>query len=123
MKKLLLSLVALVATVNLSAKDEDEGGWMKNFTPVANAADLKGVHVAQAGDGSVYVSSSQNAEFTFGTSTVSASDLTGAIIVKYDKDGNEQWTTRMSGAATITTMNAAEDGTLYVAGTLSLIHI
>ncbi len=119
MKKLLLSLVALVAAVNLSAKDEDEGGWMKNFTPVADAADLKGVHVAQAGDGSVYVSSSQNAEFTFGTSTVSASDLTGAIIVKYDKDGNEQWTTRMSGAATITTMNAAEDGTLYVAGTFT----
>lgn len=119
MKKLLLSLVALVAAVNLSAKDEDEGGWMKSFTPVADAADLKGVHVAQAGDGSVYVSSSQNAEFTFGNSTVSASDLTGAIIVKYDKDGNEQWTTRMSGAATITTMNAAEDGTLYVAGTFT----
>lgn len=119
MKKLLLSLVAILAAVNLSAKDEDEGGWMKNFTPVADAADLKGVHVAQAGDGSVYVSSSQNAEFTFGTSTVSASDLTGAIIVKYDKDGNEQWTTRMSGAATITTMNAAEDGTLYVAGTFT----
>lgn len=119
MKKLLLSLVALVAAVNLSAKEEEDGGWMKNFTPVADAADLKGVHVAQAGDGSVYASSSQNAEFTFGDKTVSASDMTGAIIVKYDKDGNEQWTTRMSGAATITTMNAAEDGTLYVAGTFT----
>ena len=53
MKKILLMLVALVATVTLSAKDGEEmEGWQKSFTPVANADDLAGIHTAVAGDGS-----------------------------------------------------------------------
>ena len=57
MKKILLMLVALVATVTISAKDGEEmEGWQKSFTPVANADDLAGIHTAVAGDGSVYAS-------------------------------------------------------------------
>lgn len=118
MKKLLLSLVALVATVSLYADDIQP--WQKSFTPVADANDLAGVHVAQASDGSVYVSSTQNAAFTFGSTEVSAAEVTGAVIVKYNKNGEEQWATVISGAATITAMDVLQDnGALYVAGTFT----
>lgn len=117
MKKLLLSLVALVATVSMYA--DDVKPWQKSFTPVADAKDLAGVHVAQSPDGSVYVSSTQDAEFPFAGGTVPSAEITGAVIVKYGVDGTEQWATVLEGAATITAMDVAPNGTLYVAGTFT----
>ncbi len=61
MKKFLLMLVAFVATMSAFAQNDNDldikKGWAAAFKPVAEADDLNGVHVAQAGDGSVYVSS------------------------------------------------------------------
>lgn len=39
--------------------------------------------------------------------------------MKYDKDGSEQWSTPLWGAATVTSMVADADGTLYVVGSFS----
>ncbi len=54
-------LVAFVATMSAFAQNDNDldikKGWAAAFKPVAEADDLNGVHVAQAGDGSVYVSS------------------------------------------------------------------
>ena len=92
MKKILLMLVALVATVTLSAKDGEEmEGWQKSFTPVANADDLAGIHTAVAGDGSVYASTTYNQTFSFaGKPVTDPEGLLSSCVVKYDAQGNEQ---------------------------------
>jgi hypothetical protein len=40
-------------------------GWISEFTPVSDAAELKGVHTTTTADGMVYVSSTYNQMFTF----------------------------------------------------------
>jgi hypothetical protein len=120
MKKLLLMLVALVATVTISAKEGEEmEGWQKSFTPVSDSKELAGIHTAVAGDGSVYASSTYNQDFQFAEKTVAADPdgQTYSCIVKYDKDGNEKWAVTLAGSCTIHAMTADEDGTLYIAGT------
>jgi hypothetical protein len=114
MKKILLVLVAVVATVTASA---DEKTWHKNFSPVALQKDLKGVHTAVAGDGSVYASSTYNQAFTAGDITVADPEgLTSSCILKFDKDGNAKWVVTLLGKCEISAMTADTDGTLYVAG-------
>ena len=121
MKKLLLMLVAFVATMSAFAQNDNDldikKGWAAAFKPVAEADDLNGVHVAQAGDGSVYVSSKQNVSFNFAGKAVAQPEVAkSSVIVKYDKDGKEQWAITFDGDATVTAMVADEDGTLYAAG-------
>lgn len=118
MKKILLMLVALVATVTISAKDGEEmEGWQKSFTPVTSADDLAGIHTAVAGDGSVYASTTYNQAFTVGNITVADPDgLTSSCIVKFDNDGNALWAVTLYGKCKIYAMTADADGTLYVAG-------
>lgn len=117
MKKILLVLVAFLATVPVSAQNE---GWQKSFAPVANADDLAGVHTAVAGDGSVYTSSTYNQAFTVGDITVADPEgLTSSCILKFDKDGNAKWVVTLAGKCKIYAMTADADGTLYVAGSSS----
>ncbi len=121
MKKFLLMLVAFVATMSAFAQNDNDldikKGWAAAFKPVAEADDLNGVHVAQAGDGSVYVSSKQNVSFNFAGKAVAQPEVAkSSVIVKYDKDGKEQWAITFDGDATVTAMVADEDGTLYAAG-------
>ena len=119
MKKILLMMVALVATVTLYAEGKDEGmeGWISTFSPVTDKAELVGLHTAVAGDGSVYASSTYNKSFTFAEKAVTDPEgLTSSCIVKFDKDGNEKWAISLVGACTIQAMTADADGTLYVAG-------
>ena len=121
MKKILLMLVAFVATMSAFAQNDNDldikKGWSAAFKPVAEADDLNGVHVAQAGDGSVYVSSKQNVSFNFAGKAVAQPEVAkSSVIVKYDKDGKEQWAITFDGDATVTAMVADEDGTLYAAG-------
>ena len=124
-KMLLLWLMALVATTTAFAgeKDDDEGGmgkWAKSYAPVADGEDMGAIRLAQGGEGSVYVSSKWNTAFTFGEVNVPAPEIaTSSAILKYDKDGNERWGIALSGAANVTCMTAAEDGTLYAAGYFS----
>ena len=72
MKKLLLMLVAFVATMSASAQafitGDDmkvENGWAATFTPVADDDEINAADVAQAADGSVYVASTFTKSFTF----------------------------------------------------------
>ena len=88
MKKILLMMVALVATVSISAQDDE--GWSKSFAPVSDKAELGGLTTAVAGDGSVYASSTYNQAFTFaGKAVTDPEGLTSSCIVKYDKSGAE----------------------------------
>ena len=121
MKKILLMLVALVATVTISAKDGEEmEGWQKSFTPVANADDLAGIHTAVAGDGSVYASTTYSQAFQFaGKAVTDPEGLLSSCVVKYDAQGNEQWAVSLVGKCKIYAMTADTDGTLYVAGSSS----
>lgn len=117
MKKILLMMVAFVATMSAFAQEEVEGGWMKSFTPVAESNTPTPV-VAQAGDGSVYVASQRSVAFTFASKEVPAPEIEGSgVILKYDKEGNEAWAVTLDGAVNVTAMTADKDGTLYVAGT------
>ncbi len=117
MKKVLLMLVALVATVTVSA-DAEKDGWTKSFAPVKDQADLAGLHTAVAGDGSVYASSTFDQNFQFAEKTVAADadGMLSSCIVKYDKEGAEQWAITLMGNCQIYAMVADADGTLYVAG-------
>jgi len=116
MKKLLLMLVAVMATMPTFANAEDEG-WTKSFTPVADKSDLAGVHTAVAADGSVYVSSTYDQAFTFAEKSITDPDgLLSSCIVKYDAEGNEKWAVSLVGACKIYAMTADTDGTLYIAG-------
>ena len=115
MKKLLLMLVACFVAVNVSAQDDE--GWSKSFAPVADKADLDGLHTAVAADGSVFVSTTYNQAFQFAGKAVTDPDgLLSSCIVKYDKDGNELWSVSLVGKCFVHAMAADADGTLYVAG-------
>ncbi len=119
MKKLLLMwMVAMLAAVNLYA--EEEGGmgkWQKSFQPVTNADDMGTVRVAQAPDGSVYVSSKWNAALQFAKKNVAKPEIeSSSIILKYDADGEEQWAVTLEGNVLVKTMAVDADGTLYAAG-------
>ena len=122
MKKILLMLVAFMATMSAFAQDLQiaSGEWKKDLTPVADAKDRGAVSITQAGDGSVYVSSKCNTSFKFAGKTVPAPEIaSSSVIVKYDKNGNEQWAVTFDGDATITGMTAEEDGTLYAIGNMT----
>ena len=117
MKKILLMLVAFVATMSAFAQEEVDGGWEKQFTPVEEADDFNAVRVAQAGDGSVYVASSYNQVLTFaGKALPDTEGMISSAIVKYNADGEEQWAVSMVGNVTVTAMAADKDGTLYATG-------
>ena len=120
MKKVLLMMVALMTTVTIFAKDDEEmEGWQKIFTPVTDASELSGLHTAVAGDGSVYASSTYNQDFQFAEKTVVADPdgMTYSCVLKYDKDGKEMWSISLIGSCAIHAMTADTDGTLYIAGT------
>lgn len=114
MKKTLLTLVALVATLAASAQNQ---AWTASFEPVNDAKELKGIHTATAADGSVYVSSTYNQDFTFAGKVMENPDeWTSANIVKYSAEGNELWAIIMEGAAVVYALDTDADGTLYAAG-------
>ena len=116
MKKLLLMLVACMATMTAFAGGEDEG-WSKSFTPVADKADLAGIHTVVAADGSVFASSTYNQAFQFAGKAVTDPDgLLSSCVLKYDAQGNELWAVSLVGKCKIYAMAADTDGTLYIAG-------
>ena len=118
MKKILLMMVAFVATFNAFAQDEEvDGGWIATFTPIEKADDQNAVRIAQAGDGSVYASSTYDQPFTFaGKALPDTEGMLSSVIVKYDAKGSEVWAVSLVGNATITAMAADKDGTLYATG-------
>ena len=116
MKKTLLMLVALFATVTAFAEDQWKVG---TFTPVSNAAELSGLKTVVASNGDVYASSTYNQVFSFaGANITDPEGFTSACIVKYDKDANEKWAVALiGGSAKVTAMTVDADGTLYATGT------
>ena len=118
MKKILLSLVAVFATMSAFA---DADPWTTtSFLPVGEASDLdgEGIHTTVATDGSVYVSSTINQSLTIGSSTIEPEGgLKSSCIVKYDKSAAGQWAVLLFGSSTVRAMTTDADGNVYVAGT------
>ena len=119
MKKVLLMLVAFVATMSMSAETIKTGGWNATFTPVEadDTEDLDAPKTAVASDGSVFVASTYTKAFTFaGKALADPEDMISSCIVKYNNKGEEQWAVSFVGNATITAMTTDGEGALYVAG-------
>ena len=117
MKKVLLFLVACVATMAMYAQDGFDQTWAASFEPVSDSSEIKGVNTTVSADGSVYVSSSYNQAFSFGSSEVADPEgLTSSCIVKYNGQGDEQWAATIFGAAEIFALTTSADGTLYATG-------
>ena len=117
MKKVLLMMVAFMATMTAFAQEEPEG-WEKSFAPVTSEDKLAGVHTAVIFDGSVYASSTIDQQLQFGSSTIEPEGgLQSSCVVKYDKEGKELWAVLLYGSSTITAMTTDADGNVYVAGT------
>ncbi|MBQ8257774.1 MAG: hypothetical protein IJY98_07670, partial [Bacteroidaceae bacterium] len=107
MKKFLLILVAVVATMAAHAQEVFDQTWAASFEPVSDSLEIKGVNTAVALDGSVYVSSTYNKAFSFGSSEVADPEgLTSSAIVKYNGKGEEQWAATIFGAAEIYALTA-----------------
>lgn len=114
MKKILLVLVALVATVTASAQNQDP--WPKQYNVWEEANRPSGIHTAIAVDGSAYVSTEYDKVFQFAGKDVAEPIGTSSCVMKFDKDGTELWSVALQGACTINAMAVDVDGILYVAG-------
>ena len=110
MRKFLLTFAAFVVAMAASAQ------IFGSFEPVSESYELKNIKTTAAADGSVYVTSTYDKDFTFAGSEVAAPDFTSSCIVKYDATGAEQWVVTFAGAAEIFDIAADVDGTLYAAG-------
>lgn len=74
--------------------------------------------IAVAVDNSVYATGLFTQPFSFGTSDLEPI-ATSTYLAKYDAAGNKKWAVAFAGAATPTAITVAEDGSIYVAGTLA----
>ncbi|MBR1839699.1 MAG: hypothetical protein IJ782_03815 [Prevotella sp.] len=117
MKKYLLMATALMTSVAMFA----DTGWTEDrrFTPVTASYELSSIHTTVAADGSVYASSSITTEMTFGGKTLTPTADGSTCVVKYDKEGNEQWAILFSGSNSLRAMTVDATGNLYVAGTVT----
>ena len=115
MKKLLLMLVALTATVTISA-DAEKGEWKRQYPVWLEENRPSGIHSAIAADGSAYVSTMYDVQFSFAEKDVAEPIGKSSCIMKFDKDGNELWAVALQGACRINAMTVDADGTLYAAG-------
>ena len=113
MKKILLVMLAIIATMGASA-----GEWSKNFYPTADRDENGSVRTAVAPDGSVYVSSATwwGIEGIINIDTPLNEDYSSTVVVKYDKDGTVLWGAIFNGHNSIEAMTTDTDGNLYVAG-------
>ena len=102
MKKLLLMLVALVATVTVSA--QNQAPWPKQYNVWEAANRPSGIHTAIAVDGSAYVSTEYDKVFQFAGKDVAEPIGTSSCVMKFDKDGTELWSVALQGACTINAM-------------------
>ena len=117
MKKLFFTLTAFVVALTTFAEKQLDEDWASSFTPVSDSTELKGVHTAAAPDGMVYVSSTYNQTFTFaGKEIADPEGLTSAVIVKYNKEGEELWAVTLFGNAVVHAMDTDAEGNLYAAG-------
>ncbi len=117
MKKLFFTLTAFVVALTTFAEKQLDEDWASSFTPVSDSTELKGVHTAAATDGMVYVSSTYNQTFTFaGKEVADPEGLTSAVIVKYNKEGEELWAVTLFGNAVVHAMDTDAEGNLYAAG-------
>lgn len=117
MKKLFFTLAAFVVALTAFAENQFDEDWASSFTPVSDSLELKGVHTAAAADGYVYVSSTYNQMFTFaGKEIADPEGLTSAVVVKYNKAGEELWAVPFLGNAVIHALDTDAEGNLYAAG-------
>ena len=111
MRKFLLTFAAFVVAMAASAQTN-----FGSYEPVTAFYELNNVKATTSADGSVYVTSTYDYDFTFAGAEVAAPVFTSPCIVKYDATGAEQWVVTFAGAAEIFDITAEGDGTLYAAG-------
>ena len=116
MRKTLLTLVALMAAVSMSAQAEISYAWQKTLETVGSADNLGTICTTVAPDGSVYVSGTYDKDITFAGKTYANDGLASSYVAKYNKAGEEQWLATFFGACVITAMTTDDEGRLYVAG-------
>ena len=119
MKKLLLTVaVAFMSLTAINAQILSSTEWSKTLTTVENATDATGGVMTIDNNGNLYVSGALTTTATFGSFELEPIGL-ASYIVKYNSNGDVQWTTAIQGAATVTAMDADAAGNLYVAGTFN----
>lgn len=112
---------------SLTAQTTQESLWSEpqtsNLIFDAGTSDLVSTPTAVSADGDSYFAGAFNQDFSFAGQKFVPEFGTNAYIKKYDKAGNEEWAVSFTGAATIKHMKTAENGNIFVAGTLADIVI
>ncbi len=120
MKKLLLTLIAIVGCIPAMAQAAGEGtSWKSSLQPVSSmdAVNLSSP-IARTAEGIVYATGSFDQTLVFGDSFLEPI-ATSAYLAKYNADGTPAWAVSLAGAATIKTITVAESGEVFIAGQLA----
>lgn len=120
MRKLLLFITCVAASVVTQALPTLTNSWMKLQTGILPLEDVNSSNpVALSVQGEMYVTGLFAGEaFSF-----AGQDLepvaTSSYLLKYSADGTEKWGIALAGAATITAITTDDAGNVYIAGNLA----
>ncbi len=117
MKKLLLTLAAAATVFAASAAPTQLNKvWTKQIVNAFPADKTEfSAKVAVDAAGNVIAAGAYNQDFTLGTTEMTAVG-TGAYLAKYNLAGELAWAVGFEGSATVTAIETAPDGTIFVAG-------
>lgn len=116
MKKVLLTMVCLVAFTIVKAQPTVTGKWTKSEKGIISAADINNSNpIALSAQGEMYATGLFTENFSFGGMDLEAL-ATSAYLLKYDANGEAKWGVALTGAATITAITTDETGNVYIAG-------
>lgn len=102
-----------------SLQAQESNVWTDKFALPREVKDAaKKDLVSVAIDKSVYATGLFTEGFSFGSFDLEPI-ATSTYLVKYDAEGNKKWAVAFAGAATPTAITVAQNGSIYVAGTLA----
>ena len=123
MRKSTLFIAGALMASSLTAQTAQESLWSEaqtsNLTFEEGKSELVSTPTAVSADGDSYFAGVFNQDFSFAGEDFTPEFGKNAYIKKYDKAGNEEWAVTLAGAATIKQMKTAENGNIFVAGTLA----
>ncbi len=126
MRKSTLFIAGALMASSLAGQTIQEDLWSNaqtsNWTFVAGKSELVSTPTAVTADGDSYFAGTFNQSFSFAGEDFMPFG-TNAYIKKFDKSGNEVWAVTLEGAAVITQMETAENGNVFIAGTLADIVV
>ncbi len=126
MRKSTLFIVGALMASSLAGQTTTTDLWSygqaSNWTFASGKSELVTTPTAVTAGGDSYFAGVFNQDFSFAGEDFRPFG-TNAYIKKYDKSGEEDWAVILEGAATITQMKTAENGNVFVAGTLADVVI